>query len=324
MSASLFTRRVASATMDWKASRHALRASSCKAATEGAARPSANTLCSSSGDSPPPKLLTAAAMWSAALAANSEVSSSSRRLGVKAALTGTASSPSRRTRPSRCSSSSRVRGCTSSDTSRARLSKLTPPPLRGSLKPRCAISFEERLQLSRLGLNTFDLHRPRPEERLALRSLVGESAGRSAARYVAPRRFALWMQACILEGTRWLLEESASPALWERARAQVGAFLRELADAGRFAGRDADGRWFVICDERLNDDESLAAGRRAVLFGVALRRPGEFQCCLVSHAAGGSSTRAVTLNRLIEPGVRLAEQVETALLRQLASGPALP
>jgi uncharacterized protein len=199
----------------------------------------------------------------------------------------------------------------------------TPPPLRGSLKPRCAISFEERLRLSRLGLNTFDLHRPRPEERLALRSLVGESAGRSSARYVAPRRFALWMQACILEGTRWLLEESASPALWERARAQVAAFLRELADAGCFAGRECEERWFVICDARLNDEQSLAAGRRAVLFGVALQRAGGFQCCLVSHAAAGSSTRAVTLNRLIEPGQHLAEQVETALLRQLVADPAL-
>ena len=80
----------------------------------------------------------------------------------------------------------------------------------------------------------------------------------------------------------------------------------------------------MICDARLNDEESLAAGRRAVLFGVALQRPGAFQCCLVSHAAGASSTRAVTLNRLIEPGVRLAEQLETALLRQLVADPALP
>jgi phage tail sheath protein FI len=168
------------------------------------------------------------------------------------------------------------------------------------------------------------LHRPRPEEQLALRSLVGENAGRSAARYVAPRRFALWMQACILEGTRWLCEESVQPALWERARVQVAAFLRELADAGCFAGRAGEERWFVICDARLNDAQSLAAGRRALLFGFALQRPGEFQCCLVSHTQGGSSTRAVTLNRLIEPGMRVAEQVETSLLRQLATEAALP
>jgi hypothetical protein len=194
-----------------------------------------------------------------------------------------------------------------------------PLPLRGSLRPRCAISRAERVALSRLGLNSFDLHRPRPEEVLAMRSLVGENAGRSAARHVAPRRFALWMQACILEGTRWILQEDAVAAVWERARAQVGSFLQELAAADRFAGREGEERWFVICDGRLNDAGMLAAGRRAVLFGYALRRPGEFQCCLVSHSPTGSSTRAVTLNRLIEPPRRVAEQLETELLRQLAS-----
>jgi hypothetical protein len=200
----------------------------------------------------------------------------------------------------------------------------TPLPLRGSLRPRCSISYPQRVQLARLGLNTFDLHRPRPDERLPMRSLVGENAGRSAARYVAPRRFALWLQACILEGTRWMLHEQAGYALWERAGAQVAAFLRELAAAGEFAGREGDERWFVICDGRLNDAAALATGGRALLVGVALQRPGEFQCCLVSHAPGGSSTRAVTLNRLIEPGERIALQVETVLLRQLAGEAALP
>jgi phage tail sheath protein FI len=120
-----------------------------------------------------------------------------------------------------------------------------------------------------------------------------------------------------------LLEEGACAALWERARTQVAAFLDELAAEGSFAGEEGEERWFVICDGRLNEPESLAAGRRALLFGYALQRPGEFQCCLVSHTQAGSSTRAVTLNRLIEPGQRAAAQLETELLRQLASAATL-
>ena len=77
------------------------------------------------------ELWTAAAMWSAALAANSPVSSSRCRLGVKLGAAGISTSPSAWIRPRRSSSSITVRGCTSTETSRASVSKVMPGPLRG-------------------------------------------------------------------------------------------------------------------------------------------------------------------------------------------------
>jgi len=66
----------------------------------------------------------------------------------------------------------------------------------------------------------------------------------------------------------------------------------------------------------------VAQGRCCLLFGFAAWRAGEFQSCLVTHERSGSSVRAVTINRLATSGSRVSEEIETAILRQLASEPA--
>ena len=73
----------------------------------------------------------------------------------------------------------------------------------------------------------------------------------------------------------------------------------------------------MICDARLNTPESIAAGRASLLFGFAAWRAGEFQSCLVTHERGGSSVRAVSINRLATSATRVSEEIETAILRQL-------
>ncbi len=63
--------------------------------------------------------------------------------------------------------------------------------------------------------------------------------------------------------------------------------------------------------------EAVAQGRSCLLFGFAAWRAGEFQSCLVTHQRSGSAVRAVTINRLATPGTRVAEEMETSILRQL-------
>jgi hypothetical protein len=109
---------------------------------------------------------------------------------------------------------------------------------------------------------------------------------------------------------------------WQRAQAQVEAFLAGLAASGAFAGRDAEDSYFVICDRRLNPPEAVAQGRSCLLFGFSVWRGGEFQTSLVTHERSGSTVRGVTINRLANPGARVAEEIETAILRQLVAEPA--
>jgi phage tail sheath protein FI len=105
----------------------------------------------------------------------------------------------------------------------------------------------------------------------------------------------------IERGTRWAVYEKSGPALWARVRSQVTAFLQELARGGAFAGSSARENYFVICDQRLNAAEHVAAGRLQLLFGFATARPADFQGCLVSHEPGGSSVRPASVNRYALP-----------------------
>jgi phage tail sheath protein FI len=151
------------------------------------------------------------------------------------------------------------------------------------------------------------------------RTLQPETAARGEWRYLPARRLTLWLQACILEGTRWTRLVDGGPAQWQRAHAQIEAFLESLAVSGAFAGRDSEERYFVICDARLNTPEAVSEGRCCLLFGFAAWRAGEFQSCLITHERSGSSVRAVTINRLATSGARVAEEIETAILRQLVA-----
>ena len=116
------------------------------------------------------------------------------------------------------------------------------------------------------------------------RTLSG--SGTSDWRYLSARRLALFVAASIEQGTRWVLLEHNGPAVWERAQAQVEAFLDGLAEQGAFAGAAADETHFVIADERVNRPATLAEGKFNLLFGFATSKPGAFDTWLVTHRAG--------------------------------------
>jgi hypothetical protein len=193
------------------------------------------------------------------------------------------------------------------------------PLLRSPFRLQFALDETQRAHLAQLGINCFDQLRPAYGAVRSARTLLPETAARGEWRYLPARRLSLWLQACILEGTRWTRLVSPGPEQWRKAQAQVEEFLEALADGGAFAGRDSEERYYVICDARLNPPEYVAAGRACLLFGFAAWRPGEFQSCLVTHERAGSWVRAVTINRLATPGTRVAEEMETSILRQLVA-----
>jgi Bacteriophage tail sheath protein len=193
------------------------------------------------------------------------------------------------------------------------------PLLRSPFRLQFALEEGQRAHLAQLGINCFDQLRPAYGAVRSARTLLPETAARGEWRYLPARRLALWLQACILEGTRWTRLVSGGPEQWRKAQAQVEEFLEALAVGGAFAGRDSEERYYVICDVRLNPPEFVAQGRACLLFGFAAWRAGEFQSCLVTHERSGSSVRTVTINRLATPGTRVAEEMETSILRQLVA-----
>jgi hypothetical protein len=170
------------------------------------------------------------------------------------------------------------------------------PMLRPGLRPAVDATDLDRLRLGQAGVNSVGAERT-GGRRSALRTLVPEAAGRAPARCLAARRSALLLISSIERGTRWVRFEHAGPPLWAEVRAQVTAFLERLGRDGAFAGGAAGERYFVVCDERLNEPDAVARGSFQLLFGFAPARPGEFQNYLVTHQPDGSTARSVSVNR---------------------------
>ena len=94
------------------------------------------------------------------------------------------------------------------------------PLLRAPFRLQFALDEAQRARLAQLGVNCFDQLRPAYGAVRSARTLLPETAARGEWRYLPARRLALWLQACILEGTRWtrLVERRARAMASARAR----------------------------------------------------------------------------------------------------------
>lgn len=189
--------------------------------------------------------------------------------------------------------------------------------LRPGLRPAVRINEQERRTLAQHGVNALQSVRAVARLGLTPRTLMADTSATGEWRYLSARRFALFVNASIERGTRWAMQATKGPHLWAQLRAQVVAFLESLDAEGAFMGRDAEESYFVICDHRLNDRDDAA--RVNLLYGFAAARAGDFHAFLLTHSADGSSTSAVSVNRLAMGGRRLEEQIETSILRGLGA-----
>jgi uncharacterized protein len=188
--------------------------------------------------------------------------------------------------------------------------------LRPGLRPAISVSDTERVRLAQAGVNTLLAIRPGSRDgNLSPRTLAAGGSGASDWKYLSARRLALFVAASIEQGTRWVLLEHNGPATWERARAQVESFLNGLAAQGAFPGGESEETHFVIADERVNRPQTLAEGKFNLLFGFATSKPGEFDTWLVTHRAGASRVRPVSVNRSATAGKRVEWEIETSILR---------
>lgn len=95
-------------------------------------------------------------------------------------------------------------------------------------------------------------------------------------KYVAVRRFALFVEESVEQGTRWMVFEPNDERLWAEVRAAVRAFLRGLLRQGAFPASRAPDAFFVRCDRTTTTQDDVDSGRVVVHVGVAPLRPAEF------------------------------------------------
>jgi hypothetical protein len=204
-----------------------------------------------------------------------------------------------------------------SDDSRALWEAAEPEEaaLRPGLRPAVAVSDAERVRLAQAGVNTLLAVRGAARAGVSARTLAAGGGAASEWRYLPARRLALYIAASIEQGTRWVLLEHNGPTTWERAQSVAEEFLHALAEQGAFAGATVADSYFVICDERVNGAKTLAEGKFNLLFGFATTRAGEFDTWLVTHRAGLSRVRPVSVNRSATAAARVEWEIQTSILR---------
>jgi phage tail sheath protein FI len=189
--------------------------------------------------------------------------------------------------------------------------------LRPGLRPAWNIQNADRARLVNAGINLLQSVRIAPKFAASPRTLASGSAAVSDWRYLSARRLALFVMTCIERGTRWMLLERQTQSTWTLARAQVEAFLDSLYVEGAFVGRSGEQSYFVVCDERINTEETLRAGKVNLAFGFAATKPGEHHAFLVTHQPGGSRARPITVNRFANYSPSVDLEIESSILRGL-------
>jgi phage tail sheath protein FI len=193
--------------------------------------------------------------------------------------------------------------------------------LRHGMRPAWNVQNADRLRLTNAGINLLSAVRVPPRMQSSPRTLASGAAAVSDWRYLSARRFALFVMTSIERGTRWMLFGRNTQATWTLARAQVEAFLDSLYAEGAFAGRSGEASYFVVCDDRINNEETIRAGKVNIAFGFAASKPGEYHAFLVSHLPGSSRARPIGVNRFANYSPSVAVEIESSILRGLAAGP---
>ncbi len=110
-------------------------------------------------------------------------------------------------------------------------------------------------------------------------------------KYVSVRRYLLYLQRSIDQGTQWAVFEPNNQNLWEEVRMSITRFLANEWQTGALLGSKPEDSFFVRCDQTTMTQDDLDNGRLICLIGVAPVRPAEFvlfRICQQTSEAGTS------------------------------------
>jgi len=118
------------------------------------------------------------------------------------------------------------------------------------------------------------------------RTLRGNDQVGSQWKYVPIRRFALFLESSLYDGTQWVVFEPNDEQLWGQIRLNVGAFMQGLFLQGAFQGTTPQTAYFVKCDGENNPQSSIDQGIVNILVGFAPLYPAEFVVIQIQQMAG--------------------------------------
>jgi phage tail sheath protein FI len=119
------------------------------------------------------------------------------------------------------------------------------------------------------------------------RTLVGADTVGSQWKYVPIRRFALFLESSLYDGTQWVVFEPNDETLWGQIRLNVGAFMQSLFLKGAFQGTTPQQAYFVKCDAENNPQSAINQGIVTIEVGFAPLYPAEFVIIQIQQMMAG-------------------------------------
>jgi len=191
--------------------------------------------------------------------------------------------------------------------------------LRLGTRPTRVLTDPERKRLAAHGVNPLQALRSASPRSLPLKTLAGGAAESAEGALLTVQRRRLLLMNSVEIGTRWALFDAPERGVWRKLERQVQSFLQPFADAGLFGGAGEPGAFQVVCDERLNGPDEVAAGRINLLVSLRTARPGAYWSFVVTHSRDGGRLRPVR-SAVLPSSARLAveaEELESAAAESL-------
>jgi len=108
-------------------------------------------------------------------------------------------------------------------------------------------------------------------------------------RYVHKRRFLMFLEESIAEGTQWAVFEPNDPTLWGKIIRSGSSFLKRQWIEGALFGETPEEAFYVKCDEETNPPEVRSAGQVVTEIGVNIVETAEFVIFRIGQWDGGKS-----------------------------------
>jgi uncharacterized protein len=134
------------------------------------------------------------------------------------------------------------------------------------------INFAEQKVLNPLGINCIRFIPDRGFRVWGARTV----SSNTQLMYVNVRRYLIYLEHSIDNGTQWAVFENNGPLLWARVKDSVDSFLNNEFVEGNLLGSTPAQAYFVRCDRTTMTQNDLDNGRMICVIGVSLLKPAEF------------------------------------------------
>jgi len=134
------------------------------------------------------------------------------------------------------------------------------------------ITFAEQSVLNPLGINCLRFFPDRGYRVWGARTVSSDTE----LMYINVRRYLIYLEHSIDNGTQWAVFENNGPTLWARVTDSIDSFLNNEFAEGNLLGTSPSDAYFVRCDRTTMTQNDLDNGRLICLIGVALLKPAEF------------------------------------------------